>query len=322
MKMMKTDLNKFGWISLHRDLLEHWLWKNNTPFTQAQAWIDLLLNANYAKRQIDIGNHIVNLEVGQQIRSQCTLAETWNWDRNRVRRFLTKLERAELIKMNKVANSTVISICNPEENKPKFLNIFKTEDQEIGKIDQLIVKDPYLNMKQCSKPKIEHSKTIKNKKTIKQKNNFFKRSAQKLREFFFIFFSDSLLKDIWVQLELNRVEEISLEQKQQIFERYFEFVLEFFSEELEKLELKLENDQEVDIKELLAVLPNPEFWVGSYLLNKFEPYLSEYHKGKNPNHWVADLNFAFSRDTFRKVNEKLGSQFYVKINGEKLDIGG
>ncbi len=317
--MKKANQNKYnhGWIRLHRGLLEHWLWENNTPFTQAQAWIDLLLNASYTERQIDIGNHIVNLDIGQQIRSQFTLAETWNWDRSRVRRFLTKLERAEMIKMKKVANSIVITICNYDKYQSDLL-VNGQENEQLATNNNNL-----LGNSGCQLTTIEQhtNKEVKKEKKEKRKK-LFKRSAQKLREFFFIFFSDSLLKDIWNQLELNRVEDISLEQKQQIFERYSEFVFNFYREELEQLELKLENDQEVDATELIAVLPNPEFWVGSFLLNKFEPYLSEYHKGKNPNHWVADLNFAFSRDTFRKVNDKLGSQFYVEINGEKLDIGG
>ena len=35
-----------GWIKLHRSIQDSWLWKKY-PFSEGQAWIDLLMLANY-----------------------------------------------------------------------------------------------------------------------------------------------------------------------------------------------------------------------------------------------------------------------------------
>ena len=36
-----------GWIKVHRDLNDHWIWKSKEPFDKRSAWIDLILLANF-----------------------------------------------------------------------------------------------------------------------------------------------------------------------------------------------------------------------------------------------------------------------------------
>jgi len=40
-----------GWISVYRSIQGHWLWEDR-PFARGQAWIDLLLQANYKDKNI------------------------------------------------------------------------------------------------------------------------------------------------------------------------------------------------------------------------------------------------------------------------------
>jgi hypothetical protein len=41
-----------GFIKLHRSIKDCWLWKDDEPFSKRDAWIDLLLLANYTDKKI------------------------------------------------------------------------------------------------------------------------------------------------------------------------------------------------------------------------------------------------------------------------------
>jgi len=99
-----------GWISLNRDIKTHWLWSGE--FSIGQAWIDLLLNANHSDAKVMIKSQLIEVKRGQQARSEVTLAKTWGWSRNRVRRFLAHLERDLMAVVESGHLTSVITICN------------------------------------------------------------------------------------------------------------------------------------------------------------------------------------------------------------------
>ena len=43
-----------GWIKVHRQLQECWIWLDNDKFTKGQAWVDLLLFANHRDTKIPV----------------------------------------------------------------------------------------------------------------------------------------------------------------------------------------------------------------------------------------------------------------------------
>lgn len=81
-----------GWISIHRQIQEHWIWKSKEPFDKRSAWIDLLLMVNHQKEKIEFDNTIIEVERGQRITSLEKLANRWNWSRHKVSNFLNRLE--------------------------------------------------------------------------------------------------------------------------------------------------------------------------------------------------------------------------------------
>jgi len=103
--------NSQGWISLHRSLQDHPLWKGE-PFTKGQAWVDLLLYANHKPARLMIKNTLINLDRGQQARSQLTLSKEWKWSVNKVKRFLKLLETDKMLTMQTNQQTTIITICN------------------------------------------------------------------------------------------------------------------------------------------------------------------------------------------------------------------
>lgn len=85
-----------GWIALHRQIQEHWLW-NEKPFSRGQAWIDLLMMANHSDNKFLLGNELVEVKTGSFITSELKLAERWGWSTTKVRAFLQLLQNDKMI---------------------------------------------------------------------------------------------------------------------------------------------------------------------------------------------------------------------------------
>ena len=99
-----------GWISLNRELMSHWVW--DCEFSAGQAWVDLLLYANHSHAKLMIKGQLIEVNRGQQARSELTLSKAWKWSRNKVRRFLKNLEKDGMIELKSGHLTTVITICN------------------------------------------------------------------------------------------------------------------------------------------------------------------------------------------------------------------
>ena len=65
---------KNGWIALHRKIQSHWLWEDK-PFSNGQAWIDLLMLANHTEKKVLIGKELVSVPPGSFITSEPKLAD-------------------------------------------------------------------------------------------------------------------------------------------------------------------------------------------------------------------------------------------------------
>ena len=102
-----------GFFKVERDFLESSLWLSE-PFTRGQAWVDLFGSANHAegyffKRGIKVV--VLRTQLGK---SELTLADRWQWSRNKVRRFLKWLEDEGMLSLKKDNKTTLITICNYE----------------------------------------------------------------------------------------------------------------------------------------------------------------------------------------------------------------
>ena len=102
-----------GYIKLYRQIFENELWTEK-PFSRAQAWIDLLLKANYTAKKCVIKGKSITIKRGQLLRAEDNLAEDWGWSRGKVRRFLSYLVKKGNISKNGTALGTLITIENYE----------------------------------------------------------------------------------------------------------------------------------------------------------------------------------------------------------------
>lgn len=127
-----------GWISLHRQLQEHWLWEDK-PFTRGQAWIDMLLMANHADKRFLLGNEVVEVKAGSFITSELKLMDKWGWSKTKVRSFLALLENDKMIVKKSDRKKTTITI----ENYSFYSNCETTK--ELQKNCKRTAKEPQKN---------------------------------------------------------------------------------------------------------------------------------------------------------------------------------
>ena len=99
------------WIKLHRSLNDNPLWLLE-PFTKAQAWVDMCLNANWKDGVFSVRGNIVQVKRGQIGWSELTMMKRWQWSRNKVRHFLSYLERNGNIVQQKTHITSIVTICN------------------------------------------------------------------------------------------------------------------------------------------------------------------------------------------------------------------
>lgn len=82
------------------------------PFTRSQAFIDLLLLANHKPATFFIRGIEVRLQPGQLAWSQKNLAARWKWNFKTVRRYLSSLERLQMVETKTDNITTIISVRN------------------------------------------------------------------------------------------------------------------------------------------------------------------------------------------------------------------
>ena len=116
---------KKGAIFIHREIQEHWIWKKK-PFSFGQAWVDMLLLANYKEKKVPFKGEITVIGRGEFIRTERDLANRWGWSRSRVTRFIDLLK----------SDSMIEKISNQKANQIKIINYdswqtLRTEDEPI-----------------------------------------------------------------------------------------------------------------------------------------------------------------------------------------------
>ncbi|MEG0892092.1 MAG: hypothetical protein RSF01_09480, partial [Bacteroidales bacterium] len=82
------------------------------PFTKIQAWIDLLIMAEYKSRDFHIRGNKIIVGRGQIAMSTENLSKRWRWSNCKVVRFLNRLENAQQIRRQKSKLISLISIVN------------------------------------------------------------------------------------------------------------------------------------------------------------------------------------------------------------------
>jgi hypothetical protein len=89
-----------GYIYLHRQIIEHWLWTKKRIFSEVEAWLDILLEVRWKQeptKPIKIKNRYLVCNHAESICSLETWAKRWNWNKSKVVRFLDVLKKDNMI---------------------------------------------------------------------------------------------------------------------------------------------------------------------------------------------------------------------------------
>lgn len=117
-----------GYFMIDRKIQNHWLWEDK-PFTRGQAWVDLILLAEWKDNTGYSRGKTVERKRGEVHRSQVWLADRWGWSRTKLRQFLKALEKEQMIDIKKTQNSTAIIIENYGTYQ-SFESIKKTQKEQ------------------------------------------------------------------------------------------------------------------------------------------------------------------------------------------------
>jgi len=104
-----------GWIKLYRSVQDHWLYNEKRKFSRFEAWNDILLTVNFTDAQTIIKGKVYDVKRGQSILSLESWSKRWSWDKNAVRRFLTLLQKEEMIDLVSDNITTQLTVCKYED---------------------------------------------------------------------------------------------------------------------------------------------------------------------------------------------------------------
>ena len=103
---------KQGWIKLHRQLQDHWLWDSSGELSKLEAWLDICLSCNHSEQKVNIKNQLITVKCGESVQSLTTWSKRWNWNKSKVVRFLGLLEKDGMIESMPCSKTKHIRVCN------------------------------------------------------------------------------------------------------------------------------------------------------------------------------------------------------------------
>lgn len=100
-----------GWIKLHRQLTNHWLYNEKRKFSKLEAWLDILFTVNFTASKTMIKGKLIEVNRGESILSLDSWANRWNWDKSAVRRFFDLLQKQHMIVIKNETVTTRLIVC-------------------------------------------------------------------------------------------------------------------------------------------------------------------------------------------------------------------
>jgi hypothetical protein len=120
-----------GWVMLHREIFNHWIWKNPKYF---KAWIYCILRANHEGKSFLHGTELHNLVRGEFITSLQNFSNDTDLTIQNTRTFLKLLEKDSMIERKSTQKLTKVTICNYDKwnNHQHIDNTQVTNKQHTG----------------------------------------------------------------------------------------------------------------------------------------------------------------------------------------------
>ena len=101
-----------GWIKLHREIKNHWIYTEKRKFSKFEAWTDILLSVNHAQAKTIIKGKLITIERGESILSLDSWGMKWGWNKSAVNRFFDLLKKDGMIVLQNETVTTRLTVCN------------------------------------------------------------------------------------------------------------------------------------------------------------------------------------------------------------------
>ena len=124
-----------GYFALWRKFQDHQFWKEKRVFSKAEAWIDILWEAQHNEKpqKVILGRErmvCLTCNYGESLKSLRTWAKRWGWTKDRVQRFLKLLKNMAQIETVDETVTTRIKVLNYKEYDPRHIKTRQQARQE------------------------------------------------------------------------------------------------------------------------------------------------------------------------------------------------
>ena len=101
-----------GWVRLHRKIRKHWLYTEKRQFSRYEAWIDMIMTANFTDAKACIDGDTSDVKRGEFITSIKKLCDLWGWSNRKVKTFLDLLQKEGMVVYRCDKKMTFIKLVN------------------------------------------------------------------------------------------------------------------------------------------------------------------------------------------------------------------
>lgn len=164
-----------GFLRLSRRFFSNEMWNEARTFSSCEAWLDLIQSARFeaTPRKESIGGREISYSRGQYPASIRFLSQRWKWSEKKVRSFLVRLKKEEMITVECSQGMNLITLCKYEEYNPLGTTKGTVEGTDIyKKINELQTEWAQLRAQLEAQPNnighTEGTNTKKDKNNIKE----------------------------------------------------------------------------------------------------------------------------------------------------------
>jgi len=105
-------MTQTGFIPLHREYFQSWLYTEAREFSKYEAFVDLCQRAAFTPRKEMVDSVLYSLDYGELVASQRFLMVAWGWrSKSKVEKFLKTLQSAGEIEVDVLQKISHITVC-------------------------------------------------------------------------------------------------------------------------------------------------------------------------------------------------------------------
>lgn len=142
-----------GWIKIHRDIREHWVWQDATYF---KWWATILLSVNHEDKKFPVGTELMTCKAGESFRSIDHWTDLFSCSKKTTIRFFRLLEKDGMIKTKTVGSGN---------RRKHLLTVVNWKEYQQTETEESTERVPGTPPKEY--PNVPPNKNDKNEKNIK-----------------------------------------------------------------------------------------------------------------------------------------------------------